>query len=44
MALLCWPVAGLAGRFPNRASRLATAYALVLAIAVVLIRPTATCS
>ena len=37
MALLCWPVAGLAGRFPNRASRLGTAYALVLAAAAVLI-------
>jgi diguanylate cyclase (GGDEF)-like protein len=36
MALLCWPVAGLAGRFPNRASRLGTAYALVLVSAVVL--------
>jgi len=37
MALLCWPVAGLAGRFPNRASRLGTAYALALAAAAVLI-------
>jgi diguanylate cyclase (GGDEF)-like protein len=36
MAILCWPVAGLAGRFPNRASRLGTGYALVLASAVVL--------
>jgi diguanylate cyclase (GGDEF)-like protein len=35
MALLCWPVAGLAGRFPNRASRVGTGYALVLAIGVV---------
>ena len=33
MALLCWPVAGLAGRFPNRASRLGTAYAAVIATA-----------
>jgi diguanylate cyclase (GGDEF)-like protein len=37
MAILCWPVAGLAGRFPNRASRLGTAFALVLAAAVVVI-------
>jgi diguanylate cyclase (GGDEF)-like protein len=37
MALLCWPVAGLAGRFPNRASRLGTGYALVLASLVVLL-------
>jgi diguanylate cyclase (GGDEF)-like protein len=37
MALLCWPVAGLAGRFPNRASRIGTGYALVLVAAVVLI-------
>lgn len=37
MALLCWPVAGLAGRFPNRASRIGTAYALALVSAVVLI-------
>jgi diguanylate cyclase (GGDEF)-like protein len=36
MALLCWPVAGLAGRFPDRASRLGTGYALVLVSAVVL--------
>jgi diguanylate cyclase (GGDEF)-like protein len=36
MALLCWPVAGLAGRFPNRASRLGTGFALVLATTVVL--------
>jgi GGDEF domain-containing protein len=35
MALLCWPVAGLAGRFPDRASRPGTAFALLLAIAVV---------
>ena len=32
-----WPVAGMAGRFPNRASRIGTAYALVLAAAVVLV-------
>jgi diguanylate cyclase (GGDEF)-like protein len=31
MALLCWPAAGLAGRFPNRASRLGTLFALLLA-------------
>jgi diguanylate cyclase (GGDEF)-like protein len=37
MALLLWPVAGVAGRFPNRASRIGTAYALVLAGAVVLL-------
>jgi diguanylate cyclase (GGDEF)-like protein len=37
MALLCWPVAGLAGRFPDRASRLGTGYALLLAILVVLL-------
>ncbi|MGZ8649346.1 MAG: GGDEF domain-containing protein, partial [Solirubrobacteraceae bacterium] len=37
MALLCWPVAGVAGRFPNRASRIGTAYALALVSAVVLI-------
>jgi diguanylate cyclase (GGDEF)-like protein len=37
MAMLCWPVAGLAGRFPNRASCIGTGYALVLVSAVVLI-------
>ena len=37
MTLLLWPVAGLAGRFPNRASRLGTAFALALAAAGVLI-------
>jgi diguanylate cyclase (GGDEF)-like protein len=37
LALLCWPVAGLAGRFPNRASRIGTAYALVLVSAVILV-------
>ena len=37
MAMLCWPVAGLAGRFPNRASRIGTGYALMLVSAVVLI-------
>jgi diguanylate cyclase (GGDEF)-like protein len=36
MALLCWPVAGLAGRFPNRASRVGTAFAMALATVVVL--------
>jgi diguanylate cyclase (GGDEF)-like protein len=37
MALLLWPVAGAAGRFPNRASRIGTAYALVLAGTIVLL-------
>jgi hypothetical protein len=37
IALLCWPVAGLAGRFPNRASRIGTGYAFVLAAAVVVL-------
>lgn len=37
MALLCWPVAGLAGRFPDRASRLGTAYAGVLAATAILV-------
>ena len=37
MALLCWPVAGLAGRFPDRASRLGTAYAAAVATAVILV-------
>jgi diguanylate cyclase (GGDEF)-like protein len=37
MALLCWPVAGLAGRFPNRASRLGTGYAVILAGVTLLI-------
>ena len=36
MALLCWPVAGVAARFPNRASRIGTTFALVLAAAMVL--------
>jgi len=36
IALLCWPIAGVAGRFPDRASRLATGYGAILAIAVVL--------
>ena len=36
MALLCWPVAGLAGRFPDRASRLGTFYAGALAGAAIL--------
>ena len=36
IALLCWPVAGVAGRFPDRASRLATLYAVALAAAAVL--------
>jgi diguanylate cyclase (GGDEF)-like protein len=37
MALLCWPVAGVAGRFHNRVSRVGTAYALVLTGGVVLL-------
>ena len=37
MALLCWPVAGLAGRFPDRASRLGTIYAAMLAGATILV-------
>jgi diguanylate cyclase (GGDEF)-like protein len=37
MALLCWPVAGVAGRFPDRASRLGTAYASALALAAILL-------
>lgn len=37
MALLCWPVAGLAGRFPDRASRLGTLYAGSLASAAILV-------
>ena len=36
MALLGWPVVGVAGRFPDRASRLGTAYAAVLAGGAVL--------
>lgn len=36
MALVCWPVAGLAGRFPDRASRLGTLFAVMLAGAAVL--------
>ena len=37
MALLCWPVAGLAGRFPNRASVPGTVYAAMLAGGAVLV-------
>ena len=37
MALLCWPVAGMAGRFPDRASRLGTLYALLLAGGAILV-------
>ncbi len=37
MALLLWPVAGLAGRFPDRASRLGTLYAATLTTTVVLL-------
>jgi diguanylate cyclase (GGDEF)-like protein len=37
MALLCWPVAGVAGRFPDRASRIGLGYALTLAAAAVLV-------
>ena len=36
VAVLCWPIAGLAGRFPDRASRPATVFGAILAIAVVL--------
>ena len=36
MALLCWPVAGMAGRFPDRASRLGTLYAVLLACGAIL--------
>lgn len=36
MALLCWPVAGVAGRFPNRASLIGLGYALALAAAAAL--------
>ena len=36
LTLLLWPVAGVAGRFPNRASRLGTIYAAVLATAAIL--------
>ena len=37
MALMCWPVAGVAGRFPDRASRLGTLYAMGLAGTAVLV-------
>ena len=37
MALLCWPVAGMAGRFPDRASRVGTLYAVVLAGGAILV-------
>ena len=37
MALLCWPVAGMAGRFPDRVSRLGTLYAAMLAGGTVLL-------
>ena len=37
LALLCWPVAGVAGRFPDRVSRLGTAYAAALAAGAILI-------
>jgi diguanylate cyclase (GGDEF)-like protein len=36
MAIMCWPVAGMAGRFPDRASRLGTAYAATLAAVAIL--------
>jgi len=40
MALVMWPVAGLAGRFPNRASLPGTVYAAVLvAVAILLADP-----
>ena len=41
MAILCWPVAGLAGRFPDRASRLGTIYAGALAGAAILVSDSA---
>ena len=37
MALLCWPVAGVAGRLPNRASRIGTIYAAMLASGAILV-------
>ena len=37
LALLCWPVAGVAGRFPDRASRVGTIYAAVLAAGAILL-------
>ena len=37
LALLCWPVAGVAGRFPDRASRLGTVYAAMLATGAILL-------
>lgn len=37
MAVVCWPVAGLAGRFPDRASRPATGYAAALAAGAILL-------
>ncbi len=32
MALLCWPVAGLAGRFSDRPAVLGTAFAAVMGV------------
>jgi diguanylate cyclase (GGDEF)-like protein len=37
LAMMCWPVAGLAGRFPNRASRLGTIYSVVVAVATIIV-------
>jgi hypothetical protein len=37
MVLLCWPVAGLAGRFANRVSWIGTAYTMVIAAAAALV-------
>ncbi len=37
MALLCWPVMGMVGRFPHRVARLGTLYALVLATVTILV-------
>jgi len=37
MALLCWPVMGMVGRFPHRVARLGTLHALVLAAGTILV-------
>ena len=37
MALMCWPVAGVAGRFTDRAALLGTAFAAILACATVFV-------
>jgi diguanylate cyclase (GGDEF)-like protein len=36
MALLCWPVMGLVGRFPRRVARLGTLYAMTLVAVTIL--------